>query len=221
LVELQVSVDCPPKEIVAGLALSAAVGVGAGDGTGGGGDAAVTVAAVHGMSVVPFPQHVLNHCPSRGFERLEVCPHGSSMTMPFADSDRLGLVPFGRDRIEIGLHVIGEGKDTAGIGASTTHSADPIPVWYWKVSLQVHPAVSSDMLRTQVWLVPGVYPVVHCSGAVTISPAMIRSGIVTEFLRQQLVPCGNKLPLKSRRFLRCPAESAYYRRRRSSNSGNI
>src|SRR6516162_161416 len=78
-VDFQVSMDCCPKEIVPGLAASVAVGVGAG----GGCDEEVIAAVVHGVSVPPLPQQVLNHCPSSGFEGLDVCPYGSSMAMPF------------------------------------------------------------------------------------------------------------------------------------------
>ena len=82
--------DCCPKEIVPGLAASVAVGVGAG---GGGCDDEVIAAVVHGVSVPPLPQQVLNHCPSSGFEGLDVCPYGSSMAMPFVASVRFGFTP--------------------------------------------------------------------------------------------------------------------------------
>ena len=100
LVELQVRVDPCPRKTVAGLALSAAVGAGVAggvevgdEGDAGGGADMPTGAAVHGVPVVPLPQQVANQLPSSGFEGLEVSPHGSSMTIPFAAKVRLGLAP--------------------------------------------------------------------------------------------------------------------------------
>ena len=50
------------------------------------------------------------------------------------------------------------------------HSADAMLDWYWKLCVQVHPAVSLISVSSQVCTELGEHAAVHSSDAVMMSP---------------------------------------------------
>ena len=57
-------------------------------------------------------------------------------------------------------------------GASRIHSADAMVDWYWKLCVQVQPAVALVSASCQVCTELGEHAAVHCSEAVMMSPGL-------------------------------------------------
>ncbi len=87
LLELQESVEDCPAVTVVGLAARETVGA-----AGGGAGGAVKAVGMQEVRELPLPQQVLNNTPPLRSDGFEVWPQESCMTIPFAASDKLGVV---------------------------------------------------------------------------------------------------------------------------------